>query len=349
MTREQLQELFQTYLNRQPTPAEYTTHGRKTYNVFRTEISNCKERLALVSTQLKSDRSIKIGIILTGHVRKMSILQGIRNWLAGYDYDVFVHTWDNIGLKGRETNIEDSVNRLLIQEMLAEVPNLKNSVIENNKQFINSLENKTGYFNYSSPEPFIKSQLYSINKGFMLLEEYSLKNNTNYDVVFRFRFDSDLFLFNLPKPVIEDLKNNTILFVPNTDNAHSHPDHGTSCWACDKMYYDHGFKHVHVFEHTNVICDLYAYGSQASMKKYCNLYTEYDNILDAYKELNLKMYEKVPTTAKKVKKDYHLLGSRGHVESLYYYYCSYPERLLQLYLRDYMLVESRNIKLRLVR
>ena len=47
--------------------------------------------------------------------------------------------------------------------------------------------------------------------------------------------------------------------------------------------------------------------------------------------------------------EYKLTGSAGHIDSVYYYYCSYPERMLQMYLKDYMLVQSKNVKLKLVR
>jgi hypothetical protein len=349
MSHSQLEELFQTFLYRSPTPFEVSTHGRKSYTDFKKEISNCLERKLLLESANRPKTSFKIGIIITGHIRKMSVIKNLQLRLTGYNYDIFVHTWDNIGIKGQETNIEDRTDINSIQNKLAEIPNLRKSTIENNKTYIKSLKNTVNYFNYSSPEPFIKSQLYSINQGFKLLEDYSLTNNIEYDVVLRMRFDTEMFLFDLKDSTVVDINTYPIIFVPNVDNAHSHPDHGTSCWACDNMYYKHGLKHVHVFEHTNVVCDLYAYGSYPSMKKYCELYDNYDTLLESYNQVNLKTYEKIPSSIKKVGKDYHLMGNKGHVESLYYYYCSYPERLLQLFLRDYMLVESKSIKLKLVR
>jgi hypothetical protein len=37
-------------------------------------------------------------------------------------------------------------------------------------------------------------------------------------------------------------------FTPNIDNQHTHMDYGTSCWACDSLYYTHNRKIVHIFE-----------------------------------------------------------------------------------------------------
>jgi hypothetical protein len=349
MNKTELIKLFETYLFRLPTESEITTHGRKSYESFKNEIKNCKERQALLDPAEKIQNPFKIGIILTGHVRTLPIVDSIKRYLAGYDYDVFVHAWDNVGRKGRETDIEDVVDPEYVLSRLKEVPNLRKSVVENNKKFLESLSETVTYFNYSSPEPFIKSQLYSINRGFKLLEEYSLEHSVTYNLVLRLRFDTELFQFRPTRSLVEDIENYPIIFMPNSDNLHAHPDYGTACWACNNMYYGYDLKHVHVFEHTNIVCDLYAYGSFKSMKTYCNLYHNYDNILKSYEDTNLEMYSKVNSSVQQVGNVYQLRGSNDHVHSVYYYYCSYPERVLQLYLKNFMLVESKQVKLKLVR
>jgi hypothetical protein len=110
------------------------------------------------------------------------------------------------------------------------------------------------------------------------------------------------------------------------------------------MYYKHELKSVHIFPHTNVVCDIFAYGSFESMKSYCSLYEHYDQLNESLSEDNLKSFKDNNTSVKFRNGDYILEGHIGHVESLYYFYCSYPERLLQLYLKDYMLVESKSVK-----
>lgn len=343
MTRTELEFLFEKYLGRNLRENEWILHRHKRYEQFENEIANCEERIIKIA-EVK-----KIAILLTGHIRKNSILEGITRISKLYDIDVFVHTWDNLGLKGTETDLSAETNEKLVLDEIEKIPNVRGFKIENNKKYIDSLDDVKGYFNFSSPEKFIKSQLYSINETYNLLENHIKKTKSDYDLVIRFRFDSTLNEFNLTALVIDDINNHDIIFVPNSDSKHEHLDYGTSCWACDNMYYTHKLKRVHIFEHTNVICDLFAYGSVKSMKKYCSLYLDYDKLNVSFKETNLESLKIYNDNISKVNGDYKLTGHNGHLDSLYYYNCSYPERLLQKYLKDYMLVESKNIKLKLVR
>jgi hypothetical protein len=85
------------------------------------------------------------------------------------------------------------------------------------------------------------------------------------------------------------------------------------------------------------------------MKKYCDLYNNYDKLNNSFFEENLKQFKVVSNNIVYEGGNYNLKGHEGHVDSLYYYNCSYPERLLQQFLKNYMLVESRDIKTNLVR
>jgi hypothetical protein len=129
--------------------------------------------------------------------------------------------------------------------------------------------------------------------------------------------------FNLTKNLINDILSYKIIFAPNIDNQHEHPDYGTSCWACDNLYYKYGRKNVHIFEHTNVICDLFAYGSQESMKKYCDLYNNYDELNDSFFNDNLKQYQTITDNIKYENGNYNLKDHNGHIDSLYYYNLKY--------------------------
>ena len=348
MSNEELSYLFNKYLNRNFTNHELIVHGNKTVERLENEILNCSEYLNLTPKNTNSN-SLKIAILLSGHIRKNSILKGFNQFCTNENYHVFIHTWDNIGIKGNETLLNDtSVPTSVISE-INKFTNVKKHEIENNKSWIESQEIKDNYFNFSSPEIFIKSQLYSINKSYKLMEEYSKENNIEYDIVLKVRFDCDITSFNLTDKTISDIKTHDIIFTPNHDNQHTHLDYGTSCWACDSLYYKHNRKIVHIFEHTNVICDLFAYGNKTSMKQYCNLYNNYDKLNNSFFKENLKQFERVTDNIVYEGGNYNLKGYQGHVDSLYYYYCSYPERLLQFQLKDYMLVQSKDIKLNLVR
>ena len=340
MSREELKTLFNKYLNRNFSENEWIVHGFKTYSNFEKEISTCQEYINSKS---------KIAILLSGHIRRNSIYTGIEKFCNQNNYDIFIHTWDNIGIKGNETSLNDPIQDKIVLKEINRYKNVKNYQIENNKNWISSQEIKNGYFNFSSPEIYIKSQLYSINRSYELMKQYAIENNINYNVVFKFRFDSDLFKFSLTDTTINNIVQNDIIFVSNSDSGHSHIDYGTSCWACDNMYYKHNFKKVHIFEHTNIICDFFAYGNIKSMEKYCSLYHNYDALNESFFEMNMEQYNIHNKNIKVENGNYNLIGHNGHMESLYYYYCSYPERLLQKYLKDYMVVESKDVKLRLIR
>jgi len=346
MNRDELEILFRKYLNRNFTDKEWKAHGYKSIKKFEIELSNCEEYLKLKHNNINT----KIAIIISGHIRKNSILQGIQKFCKNENYHIFIHTWDNIGIKGKETSFDDRIHTDFIIKEINKYDNLKKYEIENNEKWTKSEKLGSNYFNLSSPEIFIKSQLYSVNRSYKLMEEYSIKNKIKYDIVFKFRFDCDVTNFNITDKLISDINDYDIIFTPNSDCKHEHIDYGTSCWACDNMYYKYDRKIVHIFEHTNIICDIFAYGSMGSMKKYCDLYNNYDNLNNSFLEENLKYYKKVNTPMKYDGDNYILdKGRDGHIDSLYYYYCSYPERLLQKFLRDYMLVESKEVKIKLVR
>ena len=348
MTNEELSFLFNKYLNRNFTNHELIVHGKKTVSFLENEILNCNEYLNL-PTRNTNINGLKVAILLSGHIRKNSILKGINQFCNNENFHVFIHTWDNIGLKGSETLLNDLSAETSVISEINKFTNMKNHEIDNNKSWIESQEIKDNYFNFSSPEIFIKSQLYSINKSYKLMEQYSKENNIEYDVVLKIRFDCDMTEFNLTDKIISDIKTHDIIFTPNIDNQHTHMDYGTSCWACDSLYYKHNRKMVHIFDHTNVICDLFAYGSKDSMKQYCDLYNNYDELNKSFFDKNLKQFKRVPKNIVHEGGNFNLKGHEGHVDSLYYYYCSYPERLLQFQLKDYMLVQSKEIKLNLVR
>jgi hypothetical protein len=349
MDKKELKYLFNTYLNRDFTEFEWDTHGKKSFISFENEIVNCVERKNLKNKPIVL-KNKKIGVILSGHIRNGDVISALNNLKDNYDIDVFIHTWDNIGLKGSETDIDGATNKKNVENAIASIVNVKDYMIETNKDFLLDIKEETEknlYFNYSSPEIFIKSQLYSVQKSYELLENYSIKNNIKYDCVIKLRFDLSFNSFAVDYDLISEINNHKIIFVTNSEE-HFHADYGASCWACDNMYHKQGLKSVHYFEHTNVICDLFAYGSQEAMKKYSNSYSDYDSLNKSFIEENLKIIEEKKLNIPKIGNSYQLFpkGHVGHLESLYYLNCSYPERIIQKRLKDYMLVETKKIKIK---
>lgn len=347
MNEETLKKIFLQYLRREPEENEYVYHLNRNIRVedFIEEIKNCSERTLLLDKHKHEDgRPFSIAILLSGHVRNLNIVNGIlRKIVEAHDVDIFAFAWDQIGMKGTEKDVSKNTQRKLIELKLQEIPNLTAYKIDNNADFIeNNYSEKITYFNHSSPEVFIKSQLYAIQQSYKLMEEHAKKENKQYDLVIKARMDLKFSSFIVDLELLEDIKKK-IIFVPNSDVSHTHPDHGTSCWACDKMYYKHKFRYPHVFDHTNVVCDLFAYGSMSSMKKYCSMFEHYDRINQEYSEKNLKILKENDDLKTVFRNNVYMVTD--HVQALYYVNCSFPERILTTLLEDYMLPESRKIQM----
>jgi len=357
MTREQLGELYIKYLQRDPTTADVRAHGNKSYESFERELNDCEEYKRLQGLiEASSASTDKIAILLSGHIRKNTILDSLRNKLKKQPFDVFVHTWDNYGFKGKETNLDDKVQADKIKADIQQIPNVRKLVMENNKAFIENLpKSENTYFNFSSPEPFIKSQLYSIYRSHELMEQFKKETGTTYKAVFKFRFDTQIETFNITPALFDEIKNHDLIFTSD-DKAHIHSDSGSGagCMTCNKMYYDFKLKDVHVFEHSNIICDFYAYGSEKVMKTYCSMHEIYEEYIKKYETINFKSLEKFKSSLKKTDNVYSLkvkpgLNEEGHIKSFYYFYCSYPERILKDLLKDYMVLKSTAVKAKHVR
>lgn len=361
MTVEQLNELFLRYLQRMPNDGDVRSHISKNYDQFERELSECNEYKTLINGERVgafTTTNERIAILLTGHIRNSNIIETLATRLKDQPYDVFVHTWDNIGRKGKETNLNDKIEYENVKRIVYSIPNLKKVIIQNNKNFISSLPKpECTYFNFSSPEPFIKSQLYSIYKAHELMEQYKTENNIQYKAVFKLRFDSVITQFVLSQKLLQDINSMDIIFTSD-ENAHVHKDsgHGAGCMVCNKMYHEFNLRHPHVFEHSNVICDFYAYGSEKAMKKYCSMYEVYDVMNKEYEKINFKSLETFKNQLSKTESGYTLHDSSnlnkdwlGHLYSFYYFYCSYPERILKDLLKEYMLVKSTLIKVKHIR
>lgn len=338
-----LDEVFLKYLKRLPSSGDYDAHGNKDIESLTEEILNCDEYKKIKS---RGESKHKIAILVSGHIRHNQFFDGIHQ-LNGTDFDIFIHTWDNLGYKGNEVNLNDEVNPNLVESAINKIPNVKSYKIENNKNFILNLSKTDNvYFNWSSQEKFIKSQLYSVNQSFKIFDEYRAKNGIKYDLVIRTRFENVFTNFNLGYDLIDTITDNKIIFTPNSDCGHDHMDsNSTTCLACETLFKKHNKKIVHSFDHTNVICDLFAYGSFESMKHYCSLYDFYDIINKKFEEKNFEILSKNNINYTIEDGVYVLERTHnGHLDSLYYINCSYPERLLQFHLKDYILPSSEMIR-----
>lgn len=351
MNGDTLKQLFLAYYGREPNRDEYCLYLEGTPGEFATKhFGSFNNYLNNSNIQRIMNGKPKIAVLLSGHIRNLNITPRLLDIAVENNIDVFAFAWDNQGIKGNETNIEDLSDKELTKSRLLEIPKLVQYKIENNKDWIiaNPIKDDVVYFNYSSPEIYIKSQLYAIMQSYKLMEDYIKKTGTQYSLVIKARYDMTFEHFDPADHMLEDINNNKIIFTPNDTCGHSHPDHNSSCMVCDIMYHKHGLKKVHIFDHASIICDTFAYGSVKSMYDYCHLYDHYDDLARKYYDINI---ESLRTTniAYSVKDNntYQIeMNKANDMLSSYYLYCSYPERMLQIHLKDYMLVASKNITMR---
>jgi hypothetical protein len=226
-----------------------------------------------------------------------------------------------------------------IEKLIVGIPRICDYKIGSNKEYVESILPKTyshKYFNYSAPELYIKSQLHTINESYKMMENYSKKNSVNYDLVIKLRFDCGMRSFLITPKTLQYIRSDKAIFVTN-EGQHRHPFYSNACTTCNTMY-DLGMKESHLGNHSNIVCDFLAYGSQKSMKKYCSIIDVYDDMNDAWYEKNIDS-----GTKKGLLMGGGISSRVNHIDSLFHFVCSYPERMLQLYLRDYMLISSRYI------
>jgi hypothetical protein len=340
-TEEDLKFLFNKYLERDPNESEYVDHLGKDKNDFEHEIKNCKERAQLVTQP-------RVAVLLSGHVRDMDFLK--TSYLIKYRrVDFFIFSWDQQGIWGTETELDrPSIKNFLETEYKAN-SRIKKYAIESNKDYIdnNPTDPNIKFFRYSKVREInIQSQLYAIMRSYQLMEEYVKETGIEYDLVVKTRFDMAIVDFNLTTELIEDVNKNKIIFVPDQDRSgHAHPL-PSYCPSCDKIY-DNRIMVKHLFEHQNIICDTYAYGSVDSMKKYCYLYESYEKLCKEFEAHNLSVVDKIKLTYEKDEGNYIIpMSVNNDVIAQRFLFCSYPERLFMHYLDDYLLPRARHIILR---
>lgn len=322
MKREDLKNIYEEYLERQPLHGDYEVHIKKDKHTFINEIINCKEYNELQRKKKESLKNneewviesnvgkiinpiisdSKVAVVLSGHIRNNKVLSFLNKRT---DIDVFCHTWDQIGNKGYECDVksEDSPFIPEITRSLKKFTNLKRYKIEKNKNIVDkwySQENlsllKDVYIaNLSSPEPFLYSQFYSIQQSFKLLKDYVNETGKTYDTVIKLRFDSTIQQLDLDEFSTKKQNEYNLIFCPN-NGCHPHPGRldrelNNGCEICNRMYYDEKIFWPHSFSHSNVICDFYALGSYKSMEHYCNVFDYFIPYLIKHSDYNKKVYE----------------------------------------------------------
>ena len=195
---------------------------------------------------IEEPKKLKIALCISGHMRTFEeTFPSIQKYiLSDLDCDVFIHTWDTLGLSYRP--LDNNLNKKYqnLQDNLNKLFRPKKIIIEPRKEFMISNIMRTKLEPGRDIHGML-SMFYKIEACNDLKKEYEADNNIKYDIVIRFR--SDL-LMGSPLPINKNFKEN-FLYIP--------------------MYGNFGG-----------LCDQFAFGSSEVMDKYSSIFSNIENHLN---------------------------------------------------------------------
>lgn len=360
-------DLFEKILDRKATTEEENRFSKTDKIEIIKELSSCREKYGLlykkagdfVKTRVSyddkdiedffSNKELKIAVCLSGHLRDYETnLSNIEKFLVKpLNADVFIHTWDTLGKQktltsGRIGPIPDE-SKKYDTDILNMLSNIKAKRIESNSEYLknisSSLDKKEFHlygqklnsqtFGGQAEPKYIYSQFYSIYQSYKLLEKYSEDNNIKYDVVIKLRSDYIL-TSGIQSEDFDFIKDDKNIFIPSLPYSnHGHP----SCCLCK-----HGIDHEEA-GHLEDVCDVFAYGSQETMKKYMSVYEHLDEIREKFIELNDQLIKNNSSYKVIVNNNFKLINIWDGIN--YTLNCFYPERIFRYYLKNNNLLPSR--------
>lgn len=285
----------------------------------------------------------RIALMFCGHTRNLLDYVYKHQWFMNYNnIDVFIHTWDDPGLKAKSGNIwlEETSSKIDV-ELIKKYYNPKIMKINNNKELFDkmSLVNKISpiflYISQAKDDAtkYINSQLFSIYSCFKLIEYYENMHQFKYDAVIKMRFDFAPTHVDYNE-IFENMEENTLWFPHALYNNHPHHGGGGGCTCCD---------HNTCTEqhHANDLCDIWYYGKRDLMQKACELFVHAENILKINTPANINMLNTNFIKHKKEGDFIYIYNSRDIENSVV---CYYPERLLREHLRGIVCKSSSAIR-----
>lgn len=364
MNSKEIEKLFKVILGRLPDLIEIKRYENSSYNEVVDDLSTCKEKYKQlysmsgekIKTSIQysdqdtkdffSRKDKKVAICLSGHLRNyQENLSTINKFIVKpLGADVFIHTWDSIGeqivmsegVVGPTPN-EKNKNLPDVSNFLDNIRGLKiedNSIflktvedLEDKKFYLYGMKLKNNLFGGQAEPKFIYSQFYSIYQSYLMMKQWSIKNETNYDCVIKMRADYSLKSGILAEDFDFLEKNPNTIFIPDTPYSnHGHP---ACCMCSNNLEHE-----IHVED----VCDVFAYGNYSSMEHYFKIYENLDNLrLDQ----NLKNDQLLS------KGNYYLENKNNFIlcniwkDKNYDINCFYPERLFRKYLNHFYLKSSK--------
>ena len=204
----------------------------------------------------------KVAILISGLPRNYDNYQNIKKYLIDcnptYEFSIFIGFW-NKNIINISKTIDTEMNKVMedinIDNVIKQYNPLSYIVLDVMKEhtmfknnIIDKIRNHYKLINVPTLYHPLLSQLYCINKTFENYNEYIIKNNINYDMVIRYRFD----LFT-SKPILLDKFNNN---------------------------------HIYAIQRTPYFPDWFFIGSEKNIKYIFNSYEYYVNCI-FHKEINI--------------------------------------------------------------
>lgn len=270
---------------------------------------------------------IRIALLITGTTRnyKENYITWKKYLLDIFNVDIFFHTYDVTGYK--TTNISTFNGAEVIETL-----NPKKYIIDPFTDKINEFNKEitSQCLRSGSPKPeFIRAQLYSIYKSNELKKEYEKENNFEYDIVIKIRFDTIFHSYFNIKDIIKIYSHqNTILCGNSNIKVMKYKN---SCKHCIKNF--DTLLNVKCKTHTD-ISDIVFISRSRIMDYYADIYNKYNNYInmmftDDLQKNNNDMEKYVGFTYENGAKIYYNVPNSQ---------CPYPEKILSLYLKDYILL-----------
>jgi hypothetical protein len=324
--------------NRNMTSKEltYHMHNNKNLDIFTWMmiLTFCREGINNKPYDTKLIKNKKIAVILCGHVRNYRYtIHSQKRFIDNDLFDVFIHTWDDTGLKNDKRNIAyEWLNSNCEKIDIASIKQHykpKKIKVENNKELLPKLSlrgkiNPIFLFKYQAQDDatkYINSQLYSIYQAYKLIEEYELENNMKYDGIIKLRFDFNISHIDIDT-IIRHISDTNAIYWPHAKSSNhfhrlSSGKLSGGCLSCDA--------NIEHDEHTNDICDVWFYTKRILAKKVCEIFLHGEELLKNNQEHNLRMLKEHSEIKHEKKEDYIYISEFHDIDK--YIRAWYPESI----------------------
>lgn len=192
------------------------------------------------------NKKIKTALCISGHLRTFedNYKSIYTNILSKLDCDVFIHTWDTLGVHNRNSDVHlQYMSPDVILDKIQKLYNPKKVIIEKNRTFEVTPLMKSRLLDARDVSGIL-SMNYKIEACNNLKKQYELDNNIIYDCVIRFR--GDIFM-EQPLPIDNNFNKNYLYLST----------YGSFGGACDQI----------------------AFGSSYIMDKYSSLFSNIETHL----------------------------------------------------------------------